>query len=162
MSYISFKDHKERSRPETPAGSRFKKTYQLEVDSETGHKGLKEIGEENIYEKIQEFAEETKIYNILKRFTNGDISALNQQAGGVYADIRNQPRDLIEAQATIQKIENTFNLLPPEVKREFGDNVNDFIRSGLDGSMAERIEGIKNQNAISKAVTEGAKGENAE
>ena len=81
---------------ETPAGSREKPIFTLKIDEETGRKSLIQTGTENIYEKIQENLESTKISNILARYAAGDLNALNKRPG-VYEDITGAPTNLIDA-----------------------------------------------------------------
>ena len=62
-------------RKPSPAGSEWAEKCVIDVDSETGAKVLKIVGRENIYEKIQECLEQTKIVEYLF----GKISATPEQ-----------------------------------------------------------------------------------
>ena len=67
---------------------------------------MKIVGRENIYEKIQECLEPTKIENIIRRFEEGDPTALGHESG-IYADISDMPTNIIEAQKRIQDVQTS-------------------------------------------------------
>ena len=99
--------------------------YQITIDKK-GHKVLKCVGEHDIYEKIQSYAEECKIENILARAAAGDVDILNQRQG-FYADITNSPKNLAEAQNSILKLKQGFDELPAEVREKFDNSAEKFI-----------------------------------
>lgn len=86
----------ERERHITPAGERIETRYGYNKKGE-----LEATGTEDVYEKIQECAEETKIENILKRLTAGDTSVLRPD--GIYEDVSMVPKDYNSQVAMIKE-----------------------------------------------------------
>lgn len=123
MEYIKCR---ERIRHQQEIGSKFRDTYEYAID-EKGHKTLVKTGEENIYSKIQEGLESTKIENILQRAMMGDPEALNRKKGD-YLDCTEMPKTLAEAQNTIIKLRNEFNSLPVETRRQFDMSPEKYIQ----------------------------------
>ena len=109
----------------TPAGDKETTTYQTKID-ENGHKITEAVGKTNIYERIQSSLEETKIENIIKRFTEGDMSAF-RTGEPIYADITGAPKSLMEAQNMIIKITDEFNSLPVEVRAKFDHSPEKYV-----------------------------------
>lgn len=115
----------------TEAGKPIADVYGYEIDS-YGRKVLVKTGETNVYEKIQEAHEETKIENILKRASMGDNSVFRPD--GIYADLTEMPNNLIEARQAMQNLENIWNGVPNEIKAKYNYDVGEFIgASGTDG-----------------------------
>lgn len=114
----------ERERQYVPTGDGIEPVYAYEINK-YGQKELVQVGETNLYEKIQESLEETKIENILKRVVAGDTTILRPD--GIYADISEAPKNLIEARQQIQKLENLWNDLPIDTKREYGMSIENFV-----------------------------------
>ena len=108
-----------------PEGSRMHNDYEITIDKR-GHKVLKCVGEHDIYEEIQSYAEECKIENILARAAAGDAAALNQRSG-FYADITESPANLAEAQNAILKLAKVFDSLPAEVRAKFDNSKEVFV-----------------------------------
>lgn len=117
------------NRPKTaaaPAGEKLQETYEMEID-ETGHKVLTRSPiKENIYEKIQESLEETKIENILRRAMGGDETALNVTQGAFF-DATGAPTSLAEAQKMIISITEEFYKLPLEVREKFDHSPEKYV-----------------------------------
>lgn len=110
---------------EAPAGSKEATTYQTQID-ENGHKVTVPTGKTNIYDRIQSSLEETKIENIIKRFTEGDVSAF-RQGEPLYADMTEAPQTLMEAQNMIIRITDEFNELPVEVRAKFDHSPEKYV-----------------------------------
>lgn len=118
-------------RKETETGGPMQNEYGYEVDK-FGRKILVKTGETNLYAKIQESLEETKIENIIARVTTGDTSMLRPD--GIYADLSEVPNNLIEARQQMQKLENVWGSLPRDIKEKYNFNVEEFIgAAGSDG-----------------------------
>lgn len=109
----------------TPTGDKEMTTYQTRID-ENGHKITEPIGKTNIYDRIQSSLEETKIENIIKRFTEGDMTAF-RNGEPIYADITGAPKSLMEAQNMIIKITDEFNSLPVEVRAKFDHSPEKYV-----------------------------------
>ena len=125
-------------RKPSPAGSEWAEKCVIDVDSETGAKVLKIVGRENIYEKIQECLEPTKIENIIRRFKEGDRSALGHP-DGIYTDISDMPTNIIEAQKRIQDVRAKFASMPSEIKERFGNDPTVFMAEILSGKGLEKL-----------------------
>ncbi len=122
---------------EAPAGSKEATTYQTQID-ENGHKVTVPIGKTNIYDRIQSSLEETKIENIIKRFTEGDISAF-RQGEPLYADMTEAPKTLMEAQNMIIRITDEFNNLPVEVRAKFDHSPEKYVAQYGSEQWAEAV-----------------------
>lgn len=109
----------------TEPGRGMQKKYRMTIDL-NGHKYLEEDGEVNLYEKIQESLEETKIENIVRRAVGGDTQALNVMHG-VYADVTNAPRTFAEMQQAVITATEEFRKLPVEIREKFGHSVEQFV-----------------------------------
>lgn len=99
--------------------------YQEQLN-ENGEEILVQIGKRNIYEEIQAGLEDSKIINILKRVTSGDISALMQKEA-TYADATTMPKTLMEAQNLVIRAKSEFEKFPKEVKDLFNNNADKYI-----------------------------------
>lgn len=108
----------------TEPGNPIEDIYGWVIDK-YGQKNLEIIGQSNIYDKIQESLEETKIENILQRVVAGDNTVLRPD--GIYADLTDSPKNLLEARQQMQKLENLWNKLDPDTKREYDFSVDKFI-----------------------------------
>lgn len=124
------------------------KTYRTSINDD-GRKVLVETGEENLYDKIQEHTEECKIYNILKRYYAGDLSALNAHQG-IYADITGMPTNLIDAQKKTMEVQDTFMKLPAELRAEFGSDPNVFMAEMISGEAISKIKNFAENKQIEK------------
>lgn len=87
---------------------------------------VKEKGKEDLYSKINSYANSVNIHVLLKRFQNGDKEALMQRAGA-FIDISALPTNLNEFVNMYKNGENLFNTLPKEVKEKFNNNMVEFI-----------------------------------
>lgn len=106
-------------------GNEWHQEYRMAIDL-TGHKYLEEDGKTNIYDKIQESLEETKIENIIRRAVGGDESALAVMHG-TYMDTTNMPKSLAEMQQAIITATEEFYKLPIEIRQKFDQSPEQFI-----------------------------------
>lgn len=100
----------------TPCGEELETTYGYEVDK----KGLKQLvpnGQKNVWEKVQEYAEEVKLENVIARVTTGDTSMLRPDA--IYQDITDAPKSMIEAMNQVHALEETYANLSNEAKQKY-------------------------------------------
>lgn len=114
----------ERVRHYVPTGDGMQDLYEYQIDK-FGQKVLVCVGQTNLYEKIQESLEETKIENILNRVAMGDQTVMRPD--GIYSDLTEAPKSLIEAMQQMQKLENLWNNLPIDTKRYYGMSLESFI-----------------------------------
>lgn len=112
-----------RSKAKTPAGKEIEPTYGYEIDKK-GQKSLVRNGETDVYEKIQEYLEETKIENVIQRVVAGDTSVLRPD--GIYEDITNMPSNMLDAMNQIKALENTYENLNEEMKKKY-PTIEDFV-----------------------------------
>lgn len=109
--------------PFSETGKPVKVTYSSKFD-EKGNIVLEPVGEENVYDYIQSFAESVDINNILARYQSGDTSALNQ-AQGAFGDFSDVPDNWADVLNVVNAGKVNFDKMPPEFKEKFG---NDFYR----------------------------------
>lgn len=82
-------------------------------------------GETDLYAKIQEGAEDTKLDNIIAKITQGDTSMVRPD--GIYGDLTQAPSSLLEAMQQIQKLENIWGSLDNDIKRKYNFDMEEFI-----------------------------------
>lgn len=111
---------------EAERGSEFAPIYEYEIDKKTGKRKLVKTGETNVYERIQASLESTKIENIVKRYTEGDMSALMINQGD-YIDISEMPTSMLEVQNMIMKVKNEFMKLDPEIRNKFDNSAEKYV-----------------------------------
>lgn len=93
-----------------------------------GNVVLKEIGKTDLYSYIQSFADSVDINILLKKFANGDDSALNQRRND-YIDCTQFPKTYAEALNMVIEQTDYFNSLPNDIRQKFDNDVNKFIAS---------------------------------
>lgn len=120
--YTQFKIPK---RIPTPSGDEFLNTYQEEVQK-NGNIELVCVGKTNVYDKIQEELESTKIENILQRVAMGDLSMLRAQEP-IYIDATTFPKNLMECQNIVLKAKQEFEKFPKEVKELFNNSADAYV-----------------------------------
>lgn len=81
----------------------------------------------NVYDKIQENREDTEIYPTLEKYGCIDRMMLNTQ--GVYADFQ-EFKGLREMKEQQIKADQMFNSLPIDVRLQFQNDKNLFMRDG--------------------------------
>lgn len=150
----------------TPEGTRYLNTYQEQINKKTGSKELVRVGQTNIYEMIQQDAEQCKIENILHAVAMGDLSALKQREA-TYCDATTMPKSLMEAQNLAIRMKDEFYKMPLDVRKEFGNDPERYvslmgteefkkIMSPFNDQVAA-IAAEKNHKEYLKKVEEGAK-----
>lgn len=122
---VKFRTQYDRERIYSHVGSREKTIYTPEFDRH-GHFELVATGKENLYEYIQSFKESVDINVILKRFANGDTSALSKTQG-MYGDFTQSPKTYAEMLDRITKAEAYFQSLPVETREKFDHNFGKFV-----------------------------------
>lgn len=120
-----------------PAGEKEESVYQTTIDLH-GHKILKEIGKTNIYDIIQESLESSKIENIIRRASEGDINALTIM-NGQYIDTTDIPNTLAEAQNFVIQAKNEFDQLPINIRRQFNMSAEQYIAEYGKTSWIEKL-----------------------
>lgn len=139
------------NRPKTetaPAGSKEESVYGIEIDL-NGHKIIKEKGKTNIYDIIQESLEQSKIENIIRRATEGDMGALAIM-NGEYVDMTDVPQTLAEAQNFVIKAKQEFDSLPINVRRQFNMSPEQYIAEYGHSTWLEKLGISHNKNEINQ------------
>ncbi len=107
------------------------------------------IGERDLYEEIQSFADEVDFYTILKR-CGGDISQVaTYQGSGCFADITHLPTDQRGFMQMLRSTQAVFDGLPEDVKSDFesADHLMATLQNPvLARNFAERLVGRRNKN----------------
>lgn len=123
----------DRGRISSPSGSPIHELFSSQMQ-DNGVINLIKVGEENTDEVIQSYFESTDLHQILARYFNGDedaISALNKFQP-VYMDLTQAPKDLRETIQIIHSAQHAFDALPVEIKKQFGNDVNQWLASAGD------------------------------
>lgn len=136
-----------------PVGSRLHQDYEITVDKVTGHKTVKPAGFTDVYAKIQAAKPACEIDNILKRAAAGDPLAL-AQTNGQYLDCTDMPTTLAEALNTINKLEQAFERLPLDVRRQYGFSASRFIAAAGSGQLSKEVDSSASdeQSSVSDKV----------
>lgn len=138
----------------TPNGSPIDDTWGYEINA-FGQKVLVRTGTTNVYAKIQENLEETKIENILARAAAGDTSVFRPE--GIYADLTEMPSNLLEARQAMQQLENTWEGLPNELKKKYNYDLDQFIGASGSEQWLKDMGLLPSQaEAVAEAVQETA------
>lgn len=115
------------------------------------------MGDEfNLYEQIQLSKTSCDLDMIIKRAKAGDTSVLNVRAGS-YADVSTIPDNLNDLNALHNRINDSFNNFPKEIKDLFGGKLDNFSNAVADGSYEKTINDYYtaiNQNKQDKEVKE--------
>lgn len=101
----------------TNPGCSVHKTYSPRFD-DFGHFELVESGEVDIYDEIQSHADSVDIHILLKRYAEGDVSALARVQGS-YFDATQFPRTYAEVLNSLIDAENVFMSLPVEERAKY-------------------------------------------
>lgn len=89
------------------------------------------VGDTNVYEIIQECAEETDIYNVIERFNRGDLLAFRQRdaATAMDGDLSSLPTDLLGSMDNMDRALASFANLPKDVQDAFNNDVLTFMKA---------------------------------
>lgn len=135
MKFVTQFDRRSFS-PSEP-GCPIKRTYTGHYD-EKGRVVLEETGKINLYEEIQSHAQSVDIHTLLKRFANGDPTALTSRQG-VFADITDMPKTYAEVLNKLITLENGFMALPADVRAKFGNSFQQFLAESENAGFAEKL-----------------------
>lgn len=136
------------------AGEKEQAEYEMDIDIH-GHKFLEKSGYTNIYERIQESLEETKIENIIRRALGGDETALATMHG-VYTDITDAPKTLAEMQQLVIKATMDFQKLPVEVREKFNHDPAQFVAEYGTDEWIKKMERPKTLGDLQKEAAAAA------
>lgn len=125
--------------------------YEAEFDSR-GVMELVEKGKENLYDYIQSHADGVNIHVILKRYENGDLSALSA-AKTVYGDFTSMPESYADLLNRTIKGRALFDSLPVEIKANFNHSFEQFAISSGNENFLELL-GIKHEEPVQESTPE--------
>lgn len=80
------------------------------------------------YEKIQKPKDSCNVRVLLERAVQSDNTALLNQRDKVSADLAGLPNNLLDVMNQFQGVKNYFESLPVEVKKDFNNNVYEFVK----------------------------------
>lgn len=130
-----------------------------------GQKTLVNTGEKkNTYELTQSHAEEMKIDNIIRRLALGDVRGLREPVKQQYVDLTTMPKTYAEALQSIIHLEQAFNSLPVETRREYNFSKEEFISDFGSARFARAVgleikENIEKPGAVQVSQTTGVTNE---
>lgn len=110
--------HRSPSRRPCSTGDRKRPIYQRQCEAGKEAKLVK-VGESDLQDYIQSFADECDVNRIVQRYANGDTAVL-QRVQGVYTDVAGVPTDLTTAFETVTAARAYYETLPEAARREFG------------------------------------------
>lgn len=119
-------------------GSPIVPVYQGKID-EFGVLQLVLVGEENIQDEIDSYAEDTCLPILIQRCAAGDVSGL-QRVQGTYGDFVDMPKTFRDVLQSVIDGQAAFDQLPVDVKESFG---NSFERWFSTIGEKEWVEGMK-------------------
>ena len=122
---------KERQRFYSNPGDQFEPIFEPQLQDD-GTIELVEVGQRDLREYIQSFAEECTLQNILRRFQLGDETVLSK-VQGAYMDTTVMPKTFRDVLDAVISGQNLFNQLPLEVRQKYNNDFNQwFVDIGSD------------------------------
>lgn len=118
-------------------GSREHVQYAGHYD-ERGRVVLEETGRINTYDEIQSHADSCDIHTIMRRYNDGDFSALSLRQG-FYADVTDFPKTYAEALNRMSALEDDFFALAPEVRKKFNNSFSEFLAASMDADFLGKL-----------------------
>lgn len=83
---------------------------------------------ENVYAKIQAEKDAVELHAILKRYEDGDDSALNK-VEGMYMDTVDLPKNYAELYSAVSRADDIFYNMPTEIREKYNNNAATFWRN---------------------------------
>lgn len=108
--------HSTSTRVHAPCGSR--KRDMLERVFDHGAPCIRKVGETDLQDFIDSFADECNINRIVQRYAAGDVSVL-QRVQGVYADYSGAPDNLTTAFEIVKNVRDIYDSADDAVKAAF-------------------------------------------
>lgn len=157
-SHVSKFAHKTIARK---GGSMIVQNYGLTYDEKTREMVLKPTDKTDLQAYIDSFAEETGVYNILKKFAKtGDVSLLNAREG-YYADISQIPVDQLNPQKMVSEASKSAKVLSDKLGVQLtaeklatmsSEELSDLITKAV----TAKIEASKKSSEVKKEGAENA------
>ncbi len=118
--------YRERKRVFSASGSSEVPTYRP-VIGDSGAIDLIQDGMINIYDQIQSHKDSCDINLMIKRFENGDLTALGTPRDPVYMDVTDMPKTYAELYQKVIDAKNEFNALPLGLREKFDFDPDKYI-----------------------------------
>lgn len=115
--------------------------YEEQINKKTLQKELKQVGETNIYEKIQESRDATDIQKIIERYQINIDEKI--KINDEILDYTENPTSLIEAHQMILNAEQIWDKEPATIKAEFNNNFVEYLAAANDGTLKNVYEKIQ-------------------
>lgn len=142
---MNFRTAYQRERRSAHIGSPVKELYTASYDK-NGVLQLEPNGYKDIYSEIQTHKDSCSIKAILKRYQDGDASALNR-AQTMFMDVTETPKNLAEMLNLVTRAETEFNSLPVEIRSNFGHNFGAWMATaGTEGWLQSMGISVKENN----------------
>lgn len=119
--------------------NRFQAVYRKEINKKTGKKQLVKDKDVDIYAQIQEYAEESKLSNILQRYNINMLSKLKEGETQL-VDLTNLPENLMETMTVIDNARYLWERQSKDLKAQFNNNFNEFIAGSENGKIMEVLQ----------------------
>ena len=131
--------YRERVRVHCHPGNPEKPTYRP-VIGDSGAIDLIQDGLVNLYDEIQSHKDSCDINLMIKRFENGDLTALGTPRDPVYMDITDMPKTYAELYQKVIDAKNEFNALPLDLREKFDFDPDKYISQMGTGSWFELMK----------------------
>lgn len=118
--------YRERKRVFSSSGSSEIPTYRP-VIGDSGAIDLIQDGMINIYDQIQSHKDSCDINLMIKRFENGDLTALGTPRDPVYMDVTDMPKTYAELYQKVIDAKKEFNALPLDLREKFDFDSDKYI-----------------------------------
>lgn len=118
--------YRERKRVFSVPGSSEVPTYRPVV-GDSGAIDLIQDGMINIYDQIQSHKDSCDINLMIKRFENGDLTALGTPRDPVYMDVTDMPKTYAELYQKVIDAKKEFNSLPLDLREKFDFDADKYI-----------------------------------
>lgn len=136
----------------TDPGSEIRIKYEPKVNDD-GSIDLVESGKENIQDYIQSHAESCDLKLIIKRYLNGDDTALNQRALA-FGDTTVYPKTYAEMLQLQIDSQLAFGTLSTEIKDKFNNDANQFFAQAGTKEFYEKLGMVREENIKENEVKE--------
>lgn len=86
-----------------------------------GNMKLEVLKERDRFIEIQSYKDSTDVSMLIKRYQNGDQTALLRSNSGVFCDISSMPRNIHEAKQLYKNVENLYISMGDDIKAVYND-----------------------------------------
>lgn len=114
--------------------------YKVKVEKD-GSITLVENGYIDTQEMIESHRQGCELQTLIMRYEAGDLSALNQ-VNGFYADMQNAPKTLADSMQLVINAQNAFDVLPIDIKKEFGSDWRRWLASAGEDDWLKVMESV--------------------